>query len=158
MRALLLGFAVAALSACAAAPVYQPAFGGKPGYSEVRIEQDRYRVSYRGPAGADPALIEDFALLRAADVTQAQGFEWFIVDSRRVEGGRGGARPSGAVSISGGSGGYSGVGVGLGVSLGAGAPASSVLEIRMGRGPKPDGAYGAASVASQIRARIAAAP
>lgn len=157
MRSFLLGLALVALAACASAPVYQPAAGDGPGYSEVRIERDRYRVTYRGPSGADASAVEDLALLRAADITKAQGFEWFVVDARRTEGGRSGARPSGGVSIAGGSGGYSGVGVGLGISLGGGAPSTTVLEIRMGQGPKPDGAYDAASVASQIRARTAPA-
>ena len=58
----------AALGACATAPtVYGPAPRAQGvGFSEMRIEPGRYRVTFRGGPGAPIAQVSDYALLRAA--------------------------------------------------------------------------------------------
>src|SRR5690606_8405179 len=78
----------AALAACAAAPtVYAPATGpAASGFTEYRIEPGRYRVTYRGGAGAPPAQVADYALLRAAELTLADGYDWFRIADRWREG------------------------------------------------------------------------
>ena len=133
----------AALAACASLAPYGPqAAPGGQGYAEQRIESDRYRVTYRG-VGA-PGPVADLALLRAATLTTEQGYDWFEVTQRYIDGrpdSAGGIRPS--LSIGGGSSSYgryrsSGVGVGLGLDLSGPQPTSTVLEIRLGRGQKPD--------------------
>ena len=65
----------AALGACATAPtVYGPATRAQGvGFSEMRIEPGRYRVTFRGGPGAPIAQVSDYALLRAADLTLADG-------------------------------------------------------------------------------------
>ncbi|MBL9048439.1 MAG: hypothetical protein JNK34_14280, partial [Tabrizicola sp.] len=84
-----LAVAALALAACATAPTYAPASGlGRPGYSEQRIESDRFRVVFRSQAAADPGLIEALALRRAAEITVETGYDHFIVDRREVDRGQ----------------------------------------------------------------------
>lgn len=134
--------AALSLSACASLAPYGPQRSASgQGFSEQRIESDRFRVTYRG-IGA-PGPVADMALLRAAQLTTEQGFDWFVVTQRYVDGrpdSAGGIRPS--VSVGYGSsnfGGWrtSGTGVGLGLNFSGPSPTSTVLEIRLGRGGKP---------------------
>jgi hypothetical protein len=159
-RLAILGLAASSLAlvACASLAPYGAQGGpGGQGYSEQRIESDRFRVTYNG-VGA-PGPVADFALLRAAELTTQEGYEWFEVVQSWTDGrpgGAGGVRPS--VSIGGGTsryGGYSasGVGVGLGLDLSGPQPTSTTLEIVMGRGDKPSrpSAYDARDVQSALR-------
>lgn len=141
------------LAACASAPTpyRQAASSSAQGYSEQPIETGRYNVSYRAD---DITTARQYALLRAAELTQQTGSDWFQIvrenttqpnESRAV-------RPSVSVGGSVGSGGYSGVGIGIGIGIPGGARASNdvvhSMEILMGRGPQPTdaNAYNAASV------------
>lgn len=146
-----------ALTACASLAPYGAQRGpGGQGYSEQRIESNRYRVTYNGVGAA--GRVADWALVRAADLTTEQGYDWFEVTQSWTDGrpgGAGGVRPS--VSIGGGTsryGGYSasGVGVGVGLNFSGPQPTSTTLEIVMGRGGKPDSpyAYDARSVQGSI--------
>jgi len=130
------------LSACASLAPYGPQGGpGGQGYSEQRIERDRYRVTYNGVG--PPGPVADLALLRAAQLTTEEGYDWFQVTQRYVDGrpdSAGGFRPS--VSVGYGSSNYggwrtSGTGVGVGLNFSGPSPTSTVLEVRLGRGPKP---------------------
>ena len=149
-----------ALSACASLAPYGPQMGPNgQGYAEQRIESNRWRVTYHG-VGA-PGPVADMALLRAADLTVQNGFDWFEVTQRWTDGRRdsaGGVRPS--VSIGAGSSRYgryssSGVGVGVGLDLSGPQPTSTVLEVVMGNGPRPDRveAYDARDVQRTLRGR-----
>jgi len=149
-----------ALTACASLAPYGPQQGANgQGYAEQRIETNRWRVTYRG-VGA-PGPVADMALLRAADLTVQNGFDWFEVTQRWTDGRRdsaGGIRPS--VSIGAGSSRYgryssSGVGVGVGLDLSGPQPTSTVLEVVMGNGPRPDRpeAYDARDVQMTLRGR-----
>lgn len=147
------------LVACANAPTAFEAAQkpGGVGYSEQKIEQNRYRVTWRG-TDHPGAPAEDLALLRAADLALAQGYDWFRVVRRTddVEDSRG---PT--VSI--GSGGrefgrHSAVGVGIGTSFDIGGPPlrSVTLEVLMEKGTPPHEpqVYDAHDAAKTIRARI----
>ena len=161
--------ALLALTACASAPTYTPATRtGAAGYSEAAIESNRYLVTYRAPGAGDAALVQDYALLRAADLTLQNGRDWFWVDRRTLDEDLAARRsgPSVGVGIGGGSwGGRSGGGVSVGVNfpIGAGSSTqraqSATLEVRFGEGVKPDdpNAYDARAVAANIRARLAPA-
>jgi hypothetical protein len=145
MRHLLLpALAALSLSACATQPtVYQPAAGPQAiGYSEYRIEPGRYRITFQGGPGAPPERVADLALRRAADLTLADGYDWFQVSERFIRpSGGGGSQMS--VGVGGGNFGYhSGAAVGLGTSfnLGGGPSVASTMEVVMGRGPRPPGA------------------
>ena len=150
-----------ALSACASLAPYGPQqSAGGQGFNEQRIESNRFRVTYNGVGAPGPVV--DRALFRAAQLTVDQGYDWFEVTQRWIDGrpdSAGGVRPS--VSIGAGSsryGGYSasGVGVGLGFDLSGPQPTSTTLEIVMGRGAKPDRpeAYDARRVQDAIRNRL----
>jgi hypothetical protein len=169
LRKVMIVGALLALCACASAPTYRPATrAGAPGYSEAAIESNRYFVTYRAPGAADAALVQDYALLRAADLTLQNGRDWFWVDRRTLDEDLAARRsgPSVGVGIGAGSwGGRSGGGVSVGVNfpLGGGSTTqraqSATLEVRFGEGAKPDdpNAYDARAVAANIRARLAPA-
>lgn len=150
------------LAACASlAPYGAQSSPGGQGYAEQRIESNRYRVTYNG-VGA-PGPVADYALLRAAQLTTAQGYDWFEVTQRWTDGrpdSAGGVRPSigvGYGSSRGSSryGSYSGSGVGVGVGLNFSGPSatSTTLEVVMGNGRRPDrpDAYDARSVQDNLR-------
>lgn len=158
--------AAALLAACASTPTYAPAATANgPGYSETQIESNRYFVSYRAGSPADAQLIQDYALLRAAELTLQRGHDWFIVDRRTLdENAYARSGPSIGVGLGGGSFGRSSgasVGVGLNFPLGGGGQRAqaATLEIRTGSGAKPDDAnvYDARSTAASLRTRVMAA-
>lgn len=146
-----------ALSACASLAPYGPQMGaGGQGYVEQRIESNRFRVTYNGVG--HPGPVADYALLRAAELTLAQGYDWFEVTQRWTDGrpdSAGGVRPS--VGLGYGSsryGGYrsSGVGVGVGLNFSGPSPTSTTLEVVMGDGERPDrpNAYDASDVRDSL--------
>lgn len=158
-RLLIPAFAALLLAGCATAPtLYQPAVGPSAvGFSEYRIEPGRYRITFRGGPGAPIAQVSDYALLRAAELAQADGYDWFRVSDRFVAG-SGPQRSSGlSLGVGGGNYGYrSGVGVGLGTSFNLGGPSvASTIEVMMGRGAKPSDAdvYDARAVRAEIGPR-----
>ncbi|NBB51414.1 hypothetical protein GVN24_24320 [Rhizobium sp. CRIBSB] len=132
-----------ALSACVSLAPYGPARTPTgQGYVEQRIETTRWRVTYRGVGARSE--VADRAFRRAAELTIAQGFDWFEV-TQSVSGGRsdadGGLQPS--VSIGAGTGRYgglstSGVGVGIGLNFSGPHPTSTTIEIVLGRGTRPE--------------------
>lgn len=157
----LIAVSALALSACASLAPYGPQqSAGGQGFNEQRIESDRFRVTYNGVGAVGP--VADRALFRAAQLTVDQGYDWFEVTQRWIDGrpdSAGGVRPS--VSIGAGSGRYggwstSGVGVGLGFDLSGPQPTSTTLEIVMGRGQRPDrpNAYDARGVQDAILNRL----
>ena len=159
-------FAVA-LVACASAPTYTPAASANgAGYSERQIEADRFYVLYRAGGTADAALLQDFALLRAADIALEHGGDWFWVDRRALDEDPYQANgPRLGVSLGGASfGGHSGVGLGVGMSFPLGHQAqqahSATVEMRLGHGPKPDdpSAFDAHATDAAIRARLMTTP
>lgn len=154
-----------ALAACASTPVYGPAArAGASGYSERQIENDRFYITYNAPNGADAQLLQDYALLRAADITIEHGRDWFWVDRRALDENpyqRSG--PQVGLSVGGASfGGHSATGVGVGLSFplgggGAQRAHSATIEMRLGSGPKPDqpNAFDARATAANLRPRTA---
>lgn len=154
-----------ALAACASLAPYGAQTGpGGQGYTEQRIENNRYRVTYYG-VGA-PGPVSDLALLRAAELTTQEGYDWFEITQRWVDGrpdSAGGMRPS--VGVGYGSSRYdgrygryssSGVGVGVGLNFTGPSPTSTSLEVVMGNGARPDrsDAYDARGVQDSIRPRL----
>lgn len=77
-----------ALGACAStATPYQPAGtnGARGGYAEQRLEQDRYRVSFAGNSVTSREQVEMSLLLRAAEVTVENGYDWFTTVDRATD-------------------------------------------------------------------------
>jgi hypothetical protein len=93
MKKIVLAAAAAAslaVSACAVTPTpYQPA--GLPGarasggFSELQLEGNRFRVNFTGNSYTDRQTVENGLLLRAAELTLAQGYDWFSTVERDTE-------------------------------------------------------------------------
>ena len=76
----------AALTACASQSVYRPAERtGAEGYTETRLADNRYRVSFNGNSQTESGTVQDYALLRAAELTLQLGYDWFELANRDVE-------------------------------------------------------------------------
>ncbi len=156
MKKLIVLAAAAGLAACATSAGYRAApREGASGYASRTLEAGRHQVSY---TDTDPRRARSRALLRAAEITLAEGRDWFEVTNSYVEGDGGGSRTGTSVSIGGaaGSGGYSSVGIGIGIGLPLGGSAgrvTQVLEIVTGAGQKPERpeAYDARSVEMNLR-------
>ena len=77
-----------ALNACATATPYQPNLAGQAasgGYSEQRIESNRFRVTFSGNSLTSREKVESYLLFRAAELTVAQGYDWFAVADRKTD-------------------------------------------------------------------------
>jgi len=69
-----------ALAACATATPYAPAERqGGYGFAEQRIEDNRYRITFRGNSSTSREAVESFLLFRAAELTAQNSFDHFIV-------------------------------------------------------------------------------
>jgi len=73
-----------AVSACAPE---QPYFGPKDadhstGYTDEKLDQNRYRVTYSGSSVTNRETVENFLLLRAAQVAVQAGATFFMFDMR----------------------------------------------------------------------------
>jgi hypothetical protein len=82
-----LGLGLAALLlACAGQTVYRPAEQrGAEGYAETRLADSRYRVTFSGNGRTPAGTVQDYALLRAAELTLQQGYDWFRVTNQDIE-------------------------------------------------------------------------
>lgn len=87
LRPLLLAATAAlALSACATVTPYGPAgYGSRYGYSDQRVDADRYRVSFSGNSVTSREQVEMALLLRAAEVTLESGGDWFSTVQRTTD-------------------------------------------------------------------------
>lgn len=75
----------AMLSACVTATPYQPAQPRGFGYTEERLDQNRFRVTFRGNSLTTRETVEDYLLYRAAELTLQNGFSHFILVGRDTE-------------------------------------------------------------------------
>ena len=149
------------LAACATAvgTPYGPADDKGYGYETARIESNRFRITFKGDGATPPAVVEDFALLRAAELSLENGDEWFRVVSRDLSREDKGGVGLGAGVGSGSYGRRGGVNVGVGGNLGTIGSRqffTARLEILTGSGDAPsDGeVYNAQSVVISIRERM----
>lgn len=157
MKPLISLLAAFALVACAAVgpTAYGPADEKGFGYQETRIEEDRYRIVYRGSGGMPPEQVDNYALRRAAELTLANGFDWFRIAVRDITRERRGGVSLGAGVGTGSYGRRSSVGVGVGGDfgkIGAQDYFTARLEVVMGRGDAPEGddVYDATSIVGSI--------
>jgi len=89
-RLVLAAAAVAALSlaACATPTPYQPLQRGSAisgGYSEQQLEPNRWRITFSGNSLTDRRTVENYLLYRSAELTLAQGFDWFSALDRNTD-------------------------------------------------------------------------
>ena len=71
------------VTACGSTSEYRHANKGAAGYSEQKITNDRFRVQFKSVSNSIVDA-DDFALLRSAELTQQQGFEWFVITSKET--------------------------------------------------------------------------
>ncbi|HEY0107822.1 MAG TPA: hypothetical protein VGB91_17195 [Rhizomicrobium sp.] len=76
---------VLALAACTTPTAFVPATGGGPGYSDERLATNRYRVTFVGNSATKRNMVENFLLLRSAEVARDAGFDWFEFDTRNTQ-------------------------------------------------------------------------
>ena len=77
-----LGMALA-LAACMAPAVYGPRRpGATTGYTDRELAPGRYRVTFTGNSVTARETVQDYLLLRAAEVTLAAGGTYFVFDDR----------------------------------------------------------------------------
>jgi len=70
------------LAACQTPTPYQPSLNSSFGYSDEQLGQNRYRVTFVGNSSTRRETVEDYLLLRAAEVTRNAGAHWFLFDTR----------------------------------------------------------------------------
>ena len=68
---------------CATPTPYQPA--DPYGFSEQQLEDDRFRVRFSGNALTDRDTVENYLLYRAAELTLARGYDYFLLADRSVD-------------------------------------------------------------------------
>jgi hypothetical protein len=78
----------AGLGACVSPTPYQPIVKSgfsAGGYSETRIEPNRWRVTFAGNAMTARDTVEGYLLFRAAELTLQNGDDWFSIDDRHTD-------------------------------------------------------------------------
>ena len=76
------------LSACATPTPYQPLARGSAvsgGYSDQRIEENRYRVTFSGNSLTSRERVENYLLFRAAELTKQAGYDGFTMVQRATD-------------------------------------------------------------------------
>ncbi len=84
-RTIICLFALAGLGACTTATPYQQADGGAYGFEETAIENDRFRVTFRGNSLTERETVENYLLYRAAELTLERGYDHFSIAQRDTE-------------------------------------------------------------------------
>ena len=77
----------AGLAACATPTPYQPNVPGQSasgGYSELRLEPNRWRVTFAGNSLTGRETVEAYLLYRSAELTVQQSDDWFEIIDRRT--------------------------------------------------------------------------
>ena len=77
-----------ALAGCASPTPYQPLRPDNDvsgGYSNQRISNDQYRVTFSGNDMTSRQTVENYLLYRAAELTVQQGYDWFAMTDRNTD-------------------------------------------------------------------------
>jgi hypothetical protein len=78
----------AALASCATPTPYQPNIRGQAtagGFSELRVEPNRFRVTFSGNSLTSRETVEGYLLFRAAELTLQNGDDWFEIVDRQTD-------------------------------------------------------------------------
>ena len=76
------------LAACETATPYQPFQRGTQtwgGYSDQRLDANHIEVTFEGNTVTARSTVERYLLYRAAELTVAQGYDWFETADRRTD-------------------------------------------------------------------------
>jgi hypothetical protein len=86
VRALPFLFVVGLLAGCMTPTPYAPRTEGqRTGYTDRALTDTRYRVTFTGNSVTPRDTVENYLLLRAAEVTRAAGFSTFMFDTRNTK-------------------------------------------------------------------------
>tara|TARA_R110000868_G_scaffold260371_1_gene518547 strand:- start:389 stop:922 length:534 start_codon:yes stop_codon:yes gene_type:complete len=159
------------LGACASTSPYRPAKGDTGmGYRDQKLSDDRWRVEFQ-MRNSNRSKAMDYALMRSAELTLQKGFDWFEVVDRVTEVDRGDGGGGSGVSVSQ-SRGYerncgllgcttrpstaTQVGVGIGTGSDSRSKVTSIVEIVLGKGVRPESRniYDARELADSLHERL----
>ena len=74
------------LAGCETPATYHPMEPGThTGYTDEQLAGNRYRVTFTGNAATQREVVENYLLLRSAEVTLKAGSRWFLFDTRDTE-------------------------------------------------------------------------
>ena len=73
------------LTGCESPAPFAPLAGHTTGYTDERLSANRWRVTFVGNAVTSRRTVENYLLLRAAQVTQESGYRWFVFDTRDTQ-------------------------------------------------------------------------
>ena len=78
------GLALFGLAGCATPPTpYAPKTGdASTGYTDQQLDHNRFRVTFAGNSVTSRETVENYLLLRSAEVTLAAGYDYFLFDTR----------------------------------------------------------------------------
>jgi len=86
ITAIATAFVLVSLSACTTTTPYQAASESQRyGFSDQKLEQNRFRIKFSGNSETSRDTVEDYMLYHAAELTLAQGYDWFIVADRHTK-------------------------------------------------------------------------
>ena len=130
------------LTACATATPYQPQAKSGEGYSEQRLETNRYRVRSVGNSATSRDTVENYLMYRAAEITLQNGYDWFAIADRmtNVDPQMSGGGSNFGIGIGGSSGNFgSGVSIGLSSLFGGGNKSAyqAQADILVYKNPRP---------------------
>lgn len=80
--------AATTLGACASSgpTPYQPASANySSGYAETKLEDTRYRISFKGNSLTERETVENYMLFRAAELTVQSGYDTFTIVNRDTD-------------------------------------------------------------------------
>ena len=80
---IMLVLAVVVMAGCASQPDYRQAQKGGFGYTESKLSDTQFRVHFKAK-GSDKSKAMDYAMLRAAELTLLEGYDWFVVTDRET--------------------------------------------------------------------------
>lgn len=83
---LLASAAIVMVAACSTVPAYHPASNAdRTGFAEQKLDQNHYRVTFQGSLQTSRHEVEDYLLLRAAELTAQEGFTHFVIDEKNTD-------------------------------------------------------------------------
>lgn len=83
-NAILASLCLLVLAACAKPTPYQAATDGY-GFTQQRIEQNRYRINFSGNSLTPLPVVEDYMLYRAAEITIDHGYDYFDISDKDID-------------------------------------------------------------------------
>ena len=85
IRISMIAAAALALAACTTATPYGPADGSGRGFTDQRLESDRFRVTFAGNTQTPRDTVENYLLYRAAELTVQNGYDHFVMVEGKVD-------------------------------------------------------------------------